>query len=69
MTVTELRKALEGLPDDMPVAFRDLDTWINLVRETAIQELQIRGEHDIGDFVETWTRAGTGEPLTVFVLS
>jgi len=69
MTVAELRKELEGLPDDMPVAFQDLDTWINLARETATVELQRRGEHDLGDFIEPSAKTDVGELQEVFVIS
>jgi hypothetical protein len=68
MTIAELRKALEGLPDDMLVVHSD-ESWLRIADKAAPQEVLKRGEFDIGDFVETWFGTGTGEPQTVFVIS
>jgi len=49
MTVAELRKALEGVPDDMLVTYWD-ETWF-CIAETADIEKMKRSEADqLGDF-------------------
>jgi hypothetical protein len=51
MTVGELRKALEGVPDFYIVARND-ETWWVIVDRAEVAQTKPIGEHDLGDLDE-----------------
>lgn len=60
LTVADLRKALEGLPDDMFIATYD-ESWLCFVYETAVGLTKPKNKCDLGDIIE----CRQGEPGTL----
>lgn len=68
MNVAELRKALEGLPDEMPICHYDEDGYFSPRNDEAQQHLMVKaGPRDIGHFVKREPQAGDIVE-TVFVI-
>lgn len=67
MTVAELRKALEGLPDDMLVV-REFESWMRIVDKTSIEKVPKINSHT--NLIGLWLEGmDSGESETVFVIS
>ncbi len=52
MTVGELKKALEGVPDGLVVARCDEDCWWVIVDRAEVANTKPKGKFDLGDMNE-----------------